>query len=271
MKKLIATLFISGTIIFGAMAQKVTVDTTRYVTVSLEIPQLQRQRDLRIYLPADYRTSNKKYPVLYMHDAQNLYNKGLNKKQSWNVDSILSALPVNQQAIVVGIDHGGMKRISEYSPYKSDYGSAEGPAYVEFLVQNLKPYIDNHYRTKTDAKHTAIAGSSMGGLISFYATLKYPQIFGAAGVFSPALWINPEINQFVSDAKISPKSRFFFACGDKEGNENEIVLKMDSLLRTKKVSAASMPPPVILKGEEHNEHQWRLEFPGFYAWWIKGW
>ena len=79
-----------------------------------------------------------------------------------------------------------------------EYGKGEGDQYVDFLVQTLKPYIDKYYRTKKDEKNTFIAGSSMGGLISFYAILKYPKVFGGAGVFSPAFWITPQLKQIAS-------------------------------------------------------------------------
>lgn len=251
-------------------AQTAPKDTAQphYITVNLEIAQLQRKRDIQVYLPAGYYRSSKKYPVIYMQDAQNIYNKDGSRKNSWCVDSLLKTLPDNQQAIIVGINHGGNNRIAEYSPYKSKYGNGDGIAYTEFMVHTLKPYIDAHYRTKTDTRHTAIAGSSMGGLIALYATIKYPEVFGTAGIFSPALWINPEINQYVTDAVIPGKSRFFIACGDQEGTEADDVNKMDSLLRSKKVSLNNMPKPLLLKGEKHNEHQWMLEFPGFYKWWI---
>lgn len=245
------------------------VDQPHYITTSLTIPQLQRQRDIQVYLPAGYYKGNKKYPVIYMQDAQNIYSKDGSLKNSWQVDSVLKSLPDNKQCIIVGINHGGKLRIAEYSPYKSDYGAADGSAYTEFMVNTLKPYIDAHYRTKTDAAHTAIAGSSMGGLIALYATVKYPKVFGTAGIFSPALWINPQINRFVDSTGVSGKSRFHQFCGDQEGNETEYVAKMDTLLMKKGVKRANMPQPVVVKGEKHNEHQWMMEFPDFYKWWVE--
>lgn len=252
-------------------AQTTTKDTGQphYITTNLTIPQLQRQRDIQVYLPAGYYRTNKKYPVIYMQDAQNIYSKDGSRKNSWCVDSVLKSLPDSKQCIIVGINHGAQLRIAEYSPYKSKYGAPNGVAYTEFMVNTLKPYIDAHYRTKTDAAHTAIAGSSMGGLIALYATIKYPKVFGTAGIFSPALWINPEINHFVDSTGINSKSRFHQFCGDQEGNEHEDVAKMDTLLMKKGVKRANMPQPIILKGEKHNEHQWMLEFPDFYRWWVE--
>lgn len=243
-------------------------EPSQYITVSLNIPQLQRQRDVQIFLPANYYKSNKKYPVLYLQDAQNIYSMGGARKNSWQVDSVLKSMPDGKQCIIVGINHGAQLRIAEYSPYKSQYGAADGPAYTEFMVNTLKPYIDERYRTKRDAAHTAIAGSSMGGLIALYATIKYPKVFGTAGIFSPALWINPQINHFIDSTGVNSKSRFYQFCGDQEGNETEYVAKMDTLLMKNGVKRVNMPQPIVLKGEKHNEHQWMLEFPDFYKWWI---
>ena len=157
------------------------------------MPQLNRHRRIWIYLPEGYASSNKKYPVLYMHDGQNLFDEATGPFGEWGVDEALDTLgPHHKELIVVGIDNGAEKRLNEYSPYDMEkYGKGEGDQYVDFLVKTLKPFIDKHYRTKKDDDNTFIAGSSMGGLISFYAILKYPKVFGAAGVFSPAFWITP--------------------------------------------------------------------------------
>jgi predicted alpha/beta superfamily hydrolase len=122
-----------------------------------------------------------------------------------------------KEMIVVGIDHGGDKRLSEYNPYPFQQNKAEGDKYVDFLVQTLKPYIDQKFRTKKDAANTFIAGSSMGGLISLYAVVKHPDIFSAAGVFSPAFWTAPELFNYVDKADLGAgKPRFYFYAGAKE-------------------------------------------------------
>ncbi|MGF7074843.1 putative alpha/beta superfamily hydrolase [Mucilaginibacter sp. 3215] len=128
----------------------------------------------------------------------------------------MDRIPVQQESIIVGIDHGGEYRITEYDPYNSKYGEGRGDDYVQFLIKELKPYIDGHYRTQTDAAHTTIAGSSMGGLISMYAALKYPGVFGNAGVFSPAFWIAPQIYDQAQQSVVNKNSRFYFVCGDAE-------------------------------------------------------
>ncbi|RVT98028.1 alpha/beta hydrolase [Mucilaginibacter limnophilus] len=237
------------------------------ISEKFDMPQLGRQRRIWIYLPADYETSEKKYPVLYMNDGQNLFDEATGNFGEWSVDETLDKLPVKKQCIVVGIDNGGNERLAEYSPYPSKYAKeAQGDKYIEFLVNTLKPYIDAHYRTKKDARHTAIAGSSMGGLISFYAILKHPEIFGKAGVFSPAFWINPEIFQYAQQTSLNKTSAFYFTCGDQEGSTmTSDMQKIYDIIKPKSKTAAQSPV-VVLKGERHNEKQWRTSFPAFYEW-----
>ena len=236
------------------------------ISETFEIPQLGRERRVWIYLPADYQTSAKKFPVIYMHDGQNLFDAYTSGYGEWGVDEILDKLAGKNESIVVGIDHGGDNRITEYDPYDSKYGKGRGDDYTEFLIKNLKPYIDAHYRTKTDAANTTIAGSSMGGLISMYAALKYPNVFGNAGIFSPAFWIAPDIYKYAETQKISSKSRFYFVCGDAE-SENMVadMKKMAEIVRTK-ISKEDNSPLVVIKGASHNEKQWNGDFPAFYSW-----
>jgi len=238
------------------------------IAENFNMPQLDRQRRIWIYLPANYESSYKKYPVIYMHDGQNLFDAYTSGYGEWGIDEIMDKLPVKEQCIIVGIDHGGEHRMTEYNPYDSKFGKAEGDQYVAFLVKTLKPYIDQHYRTKTDAKHTTIAGSSMGGLISFYAVLKYPEVFGNGGIFSPSFWIAPDMFNYVQQ-HLNTKSRFYFVCGDSEGDDMaEPMEKMVKLVRSKGISEQNSPEAII-KGAKHNEKQWNGDFPAFYEWLVK--
>ncbi|PAW93196.1 hypothetical protein CKK33_06680 [Mucilaginibacter sp. MD40] len=251
-----------------AYAPSFAQDTARIITENIHIPQLNRERTIRIYLPAGYTASKRAYPVIYIHDGQNLFSGTKNPAFSWYIDSLLKTYPPNKQAIIVGINNG-KNRIMEYNAWDSNYGKQEGVAYTDFIVNTLKPHIDSAYRTLKDAKHTVIAGSSMGGLISMYAAIKYPQIFGTAGVFSPSFWIAPKMYELVASEKLNTKNRFFLACGDQEGNETEYVARMDSLLLSKGFDRKHVPDPLIVKDSRHNEAQWRKAFAAFYAWWIK--
>lgn len=244
-------------------------DTSRIIVSSIKMPQLGRERTIRVYLPAGYNSSNKKYPVLYMHDGQNIFTGNTSFAGSWLVDSTTKTFPSNKQVIIVGIDNSGKYRMAEYNAYESKYAKPEGDAYADFIVKTLKPYIDSTYRTKKQAKHTAIAGSSMGGLISMYAAVKYPEVFGTAGVFSPSFWIAPPLYMLVEGKKMNTKQRYFLSCGDKEGdNETGDVIKMDSILVSKGFSRKNVPAALIIKGGKHNEAQWKASFKSFYAWLI---
>lgn len=254
-----------------AVAAKVHTASAQVHIISekFNMPQLGRERRVWIYLPADYQSSKKKFPVIYMHDGQNLFDAYTSGYGEWGIDEILDKLAGQKECIVVGIDHGGDYRITEYDPYDSKYGKGRGEDYVEFMVKNLKPYIDSHYRTKTDAANTAIAGSSMGGLISMYAALKYPDVFGNAGIFSPAFWIAPDIYKYAEMQKLPSKSRFYFVCGDAESESMVADMKkMANIIHTK-IPGENNSPVVIIKGASHNEKQWNGDFPDFYQWLTK--
>jgi predicted alpha/beta superfamily hydrolase len=236
------------------------------VSDKFDMPQLGRQRRVWIYIPADYQSSKRKYPVIYMHDGQNLFDAYTAGFGEWGIDEILDKLPGQNECIVVGIDHGGEYRITEYDPYDSKYGKGRGDDYVDFLAKTLKPYIDKNYRTKSKAANTTIAGSSMGGLISMYAALKYPKIFGNAGIFSPAFWIAPEIYLFARGQQLPATSRFYFVCGDAESDSMVADMKKMADIVHAKGKEEQKSPVVIIKGASHNEKQWNGDFPGFDKW-----
>lgn len=249
-------------------------DHVTIIDQAFPIPQLQRNRRVWIYLPPSYNTSGKQYPVLYMHDGQNVFEDSSSYSGEWGVDEYLDSVLLNE-TIVVAIDHGGDKRLNEYSPYdfslKGD-GKAntefqgEGKRYVDFLVKTLKPYIDKNFRTRRGRKHTGIAGSSMGGLISMFAILDCPKVFGSAGVFSPAFWINPQIFDEIKRRGDKVKGQIYFYAGKEEG-ETMVPLMMKAFAEMNKVSKARMSM-VIRTGGRHNEGRWRQEFPLFYEWMI---
>jgi len=234
---------------------------------SFYIPQLNRHRRIWIYLPESYASTQKKYPVLYMHDGQNLFDNATAGFGEWGVDEALDTLGKKYgEVIVVAVDHGSEKRINEYSPYDMEkYGKGEGEAYVDFLVQTLMPYINNHYRTKRSSKYTSIAGSSMGGLISFYGMMKYPAKFGAAGVFSPAFWIvDDKLKTFTSKRASKLKGRLYFYAGQQE-SERMVpdMLSVFEILNQR--SKAKLKTHIRAEGK-HSEETWRAEFPLFYEW-----
>jgi predicted alpha/beta superfamily hydrolase len=239
------------------------------------IPQLNRSRRIWIYLPNSYNTTKKHYPVMYLHDGQNLFDEATTAfGNEWGVDECLDSLigKGKQGCIVIGIDNGGDTRMSEYNPYefvwKNDTETKtflpEGDAYLDFLVQTLKPFIDKKYRTIPSKENTIIAGSSMGGLISYYAALKYPAVFGKAGIFSPAFWTAPAIAAFTDSAAKSINAKFFFYMGEKEGDKH--VKLMNEIAEKLGGNSHTMIYSVIDEEGEHNEKAWRKWFAEFYVW-----
>ena len=243
---------------------------------SFAMPQLGRTRRVWLYLPPDYATSTKRYPVLYMHDGQNVFNAATSFSEEWGVDETLDALAAHGDlgAIVVAVDNGGIHRLDEYNPWRATnprYGGGEGEAYVEFLAKTLKPYIDQHYRTRPEARSTGIMGSSMGGLISLYAALEHPEVFGSAGVLSCACWISrQQVLEFVRAAKPGqPPPRIYFVAGGMETNDGEQARDQQAVIDS--LVAAGFPVHTTTRSfvpadGRHSEWFWRREFPGAYEW-----
>lgn len=256
----IITLFLSVTV----RAQESTA-SSNVTTFEIFSSELNVQKKIWVYLPKDYATSTKKYPVIYMHDAQNLFDAKTSFVGEWEVDETLNK--TNAQLIVIGIEHGNDKRIDELTPYTNEkYGGGNGDNYLEFIVKTLKPKIDSMYRTKSNPRNTAIFGSSLGGLISFYGVLKYPEVFGKAGVFSPSFWFSDEIYTLMEQSE-KTKARVFFLCGAKEDETMVSDLKkMETLLDRNRCYCLNLNKTVIIKDGQHNEKLWRENFEQAIKW-----
>ncbi len=235
------------------------------------MPQLNRSRRVWIYLPPDYCDgTSKRYPVLYMQDGQNVFDASTSYSGEWGVDEFMDTANA-RRSIIVAVDHGGSKRLNEYSPFNFSSGfsfqtdsSGEGKKYVEFLVKTLKPFIDRNFRTLKKKEYTFIAGSSMGGLISMYALVKYPKIFGGAGVFSPAFWVAPEIFEEIISKGKKVNADIYFYAGKLEGKS--MVPDMLKAFQKMAIVSRSNMTTVIRDEGKHNEATWRREFPLFYYW-----
>ena len=230
------------------------------------IPQLNRTRRIWIYLPEDYSKNKKSYPVMYMHDGQNLFDTYTSGFGEWGVDECLDSLikAGKQACIVVGIDNGP-QRVNEYNPYDfQQFGKGEGGQYIEFLTQTLKPFIDGKYRTLSSRENTIIAGSSMGGLISYYAMLKQAAVFGKGGIFSPAFWTAPAIKSLTDSFAGKISGKFFFYMGGMEGGS--YIKDMQDVQEVLGEKSASMIYSVIDAESSHNEKAWRKWFAEFYKW-----
>ena len=191
---------------------------------------IEETRKIRVYLPDNYDSTAISYPVVYMHDAQNLYvDEDAFGNCSWGVSKTLESMEAYggfDGLIVVGIDNCGERRFEDYSPWKNTIDHAgfrketrggDGAQYARFIVNDLKPKIDQCYRTHSDKGHTAICGSSMGGLISAYMAAAWPEIFGCAGSFSIASWFAAEaFERFIMDSQFGKEQRFFIQVGTAE-------------------------------------------------------
>jgi len=235
------------------------------------IPQLRTTRRIWIYLPPDYKTSGKRYPVIYMHDGQNLFDNATSFSGEWGVDETMQKFAQAHQfsAIIIGIDNGGDERLNEYSPWTNDKykKGGKGNLYLEFLVKTLKPFIDKTFRTLPQAKNTALIGSSMGGLISFYGGIKYPNVLGKIGVFSPAFWFSDsDLKSYLNKEHSGLKrSKFYFVAGAHEGDQMP-----QEIASVEKLIQHYVPEKnIFTKIDEdgtHSEGYWNREFGNAVLW-----
>ncbi|WP_053062407.1 alpha/beta hydrolase [Photobacterium aquae] len=259
------------------------------------IPQLNRKRTIRIYLPDGYEQSQNHYPVIYMHDGQNVFEPSLCiSGMSWQAGESIDAFQRETSfscAIIVAVDcsgeRGAFGRRDEYSPWpyhpepeltnweqSAIPQGGDGEKYCQFIVDTLKPFIDNQYRTLPQREYTSIAGSSMGGLISLYALLRYPSIFANAGVFSPAFWFASQaIRQFIHDTPVEHPVNIYMDIGTAESSDHNIsifphIYQKHAAAIANQLSSHS--PKIncqfhIIADAIHSESAWALRFPAMLA------
>ncbi|MDD3107580.1 MAG: alpha/beta hydrolase-fold protein, partial [Bacilli bacterium] len=192
-----------------------------------------RKKRIQVFLPQDYdETESKRYPVLYMHDGQNLVEPSKYSGYSWDIVRTIDELQskgIIDGIIIVGIDASKTKRIQEYSHYICKKMTRmllkhfplaecnpEGKKYSDFIVNDLKPYIDTIYRT--DPLQTGTAGSSCGGNVSLYMGLYYPNVFSVIGAFSPAYWIvKKDLFPRLKEFNLPSNTKIYHDMGTKEG------------------------------------------------------
>ncbi len=258
-----------------------TVSGVVRVLPDLYSPQLDNRRPVLVYLPPAYHTEKaRRFPVIYMHDGQNLFDAATSFAGEWRVDETLNELAAEGiQAIVVGLPNMGAERSNEYSPFidRRMKQGGQGNVYVDFIADTVKPLIDGVFRTQPDRAHTGIMGSSMGGLISLAAFFQRPDVFGLAGVMSPAFWFGDEaIRGFVRKAAFSP-GRIYMDVGTAEMAPPKGLFKFLPILRPYYRTASQrmnrelirkgyLPDQTLLyleeKDGEHNEAAWARRLPG---------
>lgn len=229
----------------------------------LASPQLGNRRDIYVYLPPGYASGDRRFPVLYMQDGQNLFDRATSFAEEWGVDQTLEARgPGDAQAIVVGIPNTGDTRCDEYSPFADPkVGGGSGDRYLAFLTETLKPIIDREFRTLPGRDTTGIAGSSMGGLISLYGFFRSMATFGFAGVMSPALWFGD--GAIFRSVRTAPfvAGRIHLDCGTLEGRVAAAdVRRMRDLLIDKGYREGVDLRYVVEKGGRHDEAAWGRRF-----------
>lgn len=240
-------------------------------------PELNNRRDIFVYLPPSYHQSEQRYPVIYMHDGQNLFDDRLSFIGEWQVDETMEALSAEGiEAIVVGVPNMGVHRVDEYGPFvASRMGGGAGERYIAFLADTLKPRIDADFRTLPDRAHTGIMGSSMGGLISLYGFFHRPDTFGLAGVLSPSLWFGAgAIFDIVEGADFMP-GKIYLDTGTRERADvrDRVLLRalsrrtygrarrMYRVLVKKGYRAIHEVRYVEDKGAHHHEAAWARRLP----------
>jgi predicted alpha/beta superfamily hydrolase len=241
------------------------------------------EREIIVYLPPSYgalKTAH--YPVMYLHDGQNVFDETTSYSGEWGADETAQKLAERGlEVVLVAVPNMGIKRLDEYGPWREERvnlpgleGGAGGRAheYLDYLLEDVKPLIDHGFRVLTNPEHTALAGSSMGGLISLWCALEAPDVFGFAGCFSPALWVGKGNIFKYAQNHLAPNARIYLDCGTLEGGSSRDskgylndVRRMNELL-----AAQGCYDLVYLEdeGARHNEAAWRKRFPAVLEWFL---
>lgn len=221
-------------------------------------PQLDNTRDILVYLPPSYGTDDRRYPVIYMQDGQNLFDSATSYGgTAWRVDETMEMLAGEGiEAIVVGINHAYEQRVNEYNPFPH-FWNGRGERYLQFMTETVKPAIDADFRTRPEREATGVLGSSMGGLISLYSFFHAPETFGFAGVMSPSLWVaGGAIIRAVHDAPFVP-GKLYLDNGTREPSAR----RMNGLLCKKGYVRDVDLLYVVEQDAEHTESAWARRLP----------
>ena len=226
---------------------------------------LGNSRTIAVYLPPGYDSSNERYPVLYMQDGQNLFDAATAfGGNEWGIDETCEKLMRSGELppfIVVAVYNTG-DRISEYSPAPdAEYGGGRGDLYGEFLINELKPYVDANLRTLPDAEHTGLMGSSLGGLISLHLGLGHPDVFSRiAALSTPLWWADGELaRRLASSPSAEIRPRVWLDAGTREKNASDRIAEMRGLGEALKARGWREGDDLavrVIDGAGHNERSW---------------
>ena len=239
------------------------------ISEEFEMPQLNKKRKIWALLPYDYETSTESYPVLYLQDAQNLFNEQA-KYGNWEIDKKLAVMSEYKigKIIVIAIEHAEQDRIKEYNVGKTVLGVGQGKKYIRFITDTLKPFIDKKFRTKTEREFTGIGGSSMGGLVSIFSGLMYPEVYGKLMIFSPSLWVVPKMDfSNIDFSEPGDTKIYLYAGGDESATMIEHVKKFKkNMIQNDFVDDKMKIKLSINMLGKHNERYWSDEFPKAIEW-----
>jgi predicted alpha/beta superfamily hydrolase len=234
-------------------------------------PELSNRRTLRIYLPPSYsENALKRYPVLYMHDGQNLFDAATSAfGTEWQVDEHADAAVGGgrmDEVIVVGIDNTA-NRIWEYTPCcDATYGGGGADIYERFVIDTVKPFVDQQFRTLPGKANTAIMGSSLGGLVSFYLARRNPGVFGKAGCMSSSFWWNDQaLTVQVERSTAHVPVAFYLDAGTSNDGLAETT-RMDTALVADGYVQGRDVDFVTAQGGSHNEASWAARVATPLAW-----
>ena len=238
------------------------------ISDEFEIPQLNKTRKIWALLPHDYDKSSESYPVMYLQDAQNLFNESA-EFGNWEIDKKLAVMSEYKigKIIIIAIEHAEEDRIKEYNVGKTVLGKGQGKKYIRFVTDTLKPYVDCNFRTKKEREFTGIGGSSMGGLVSIFSGLRNPEVYGKLMIFSPSLWVVPELKINTEKSNSADTKIYLYAGGDESIKMIEHIKSFkDSLISTEFVKEKSNINLSINKQGKHSETYWSDEFPKAIEW-----
>lgn len=240
------------------------------ISGSVKPPPVGRKRRIAVLLPHNYHETDKRYPVLYLQDGQNLLEHR-SPFGNWHVDQRLAMMAEHGKAdiIVVAIDHAEEDRIREFSPPEvTKFGPSLGKQYARYMSEELKPYVDANFRTLHDRQHTGVGGSSMGGLISVYTGFIFPETFGKMMIFSPSLWLTPKIYFHAINFFNPFQTKIYLYAGGNEGsNMVPNVQRLKAALQRKGLDGSKIEFNISIDPEgEHNEAKWGQEFPKAVEW-----
>ena len=239
----------------------------------ITIPQLSGDKTRRgyIWLPENYdKQKDKRYPVMYMFDGHNVFfDSDATFGRSWRMAKYMEHTRKDLIIVAVECNHEGNSRLQEYSPVNFNNATlgkirGKGRTYMKWLVSELKPYIDENYRTLPDRQNTILAGSSMGGLMALYGCCAFNHVFQRAACLSPSIWVDPgKVIELVARSNIKNDTCIYMDYGSEEMYNHaanaEALMSTSHMLLSKRVNLAMR----VVPGGNHSEASWEKQIPVF--------